>query len=54
MLKEGRKQEERGRSRKVCTPVPGPPPPHPLPLHHNLERVREVFITYHTYHTVNS
>ena len=49
MLKEGRKQEEKGRSRKVCTPVPAP-----LPLHHNLERVGEVFITYHTYHTVSS
>ena len=29
MLKEGRKQEERGRSRKVCTPVPAPPSPTP-------------------------
>ena len=27
MLKEGRKQEERGRSCKVCTPIPTPPPP---------------------------
>ena len=29
MLKEGRKTEERGRSRKVCTPVPTPPCPTP-------------------------
>ena len=50
MLKEGRKQEERGRSCKVCTPIPTPP----LPLHHNLEIVGEVFITFHTYHTVSS